>query len=410
MTALVGAIVNSGLLVAASTATLTTGSTTAGNALVVWGFHETITTPYTSITVTDDAGNTWVSGTYFGNSGRGDAAAFCKTNKSSGVRTITVTFNGGTGGVDGKYVGGEFSGGLALFDQAGNTSGFTASPVTATATGADTGIDNLVLAAISCGDGAVADGISDPPTGGAAWTSAAVNQNDNVNAAGELAYRINVGSATNAATWTFTATPLIGGAVAAVWSIKTLSGSVFSPPRIRPATPGSPWWFSWMTRPRLLGGAVSSLNTYVLPAVAGTYTYTGFAATLEKGSVLSAVKGAYIYTGFAATLEKGSVLSAVRGVYTYTGFAATLEKGSVLSAVKGAYVYTGFAAGLLYGRNVGAVSGVYNQTGNAATFPRAYVISAVRGLYSYTGFAATLIYSGAAAPPPGGHTRRRRGR
>ena len=221
MTALVGSIVNSGLLAAASTATITTGSTTAGNTLVVWGWHEGITTAYTSITVTD-GGNTWTNSPSQNTDNlRSQMSACAFALASGGARTITITFNGGTGGADGEYFAGEFSGGLSAFDQNGSTKAFTASPVTSTAGGADSGTDNLVVAAIGCGSGAANEAFSNPCTGGAAWTSAGINNNDASSSAGQASYRINAISTTDAATWSFAAGALVGGASASVWSIKT---------------------------------------------------------------------------------------------------------------------------------------------------------------------------------------------
>jgi hypothetical protein len=219
MTALVGSIFNSGLLPATgATATLTSGSTTTGNAIVVWGWIEGVTTGYTAMTISD-SGNTWSIGTARNNANRSCFVGVAFGITSGGVRTITCTFTGGSGNVAGEMFGGEFSGGLIAFDQSGSSLGFSVSPAVATAGGADTGTDNLVLAAFSSGTGG-ASGISSPCTGGAAWSVGGVNQDDSANAAGQTSYRINTASVTDAPSWTFS-TPLVNGAAAAVWSINT---------------------------------------------------------------------------------------------------------------------------------------------------------------------------------------------
>ena len=52
------------------------------------------------------------------------------------------------------------------------------------------------------------------------------------------------------------------------------------------------------TLPAAAGGAVN----YTLTCSAGSYTYTGQAATLNRGIKLTCSAGAYVYTGKAATL------------------------------------------------------------------------------------------------------------
>jgi hypothetical protein len=225
MTALVGSIVNSGLLTGTgNTATITTGSTTAGNSIPVWGWHEGGTTAYTSITVTD-GGNTWTNSSNQRTSTNRSAMAACAFSiASGGVRTITITFNGGTGNVFGEYFAGEFSGGLSAFDQAGGSTGFGAAPVTATNGGANAGTDDLAIAALSVGDGGT-ETYTDPPTGGATWTTAGTNLNDSTNAGGMAVYRIDTSAVTDAVTWSAGwGAPSTGSAVA-LWSIKTTAVS-----------------------------------------------------------------------------------------------------------------------------------------------------------------------------------------
>lgn len=226
-TAIVGTIQSSGLFSAASSATISLSGVTAGNAIVVWGWHEGGGTAYTSITVT--GGGTYTAGTPVTNGNRSVCAA-ATFSATGGATTVTVTFNGGTGGAYGEYFACEVSGGLTAFDQFGSSTGFTASPATATASAPDSGTDDFTVAAFSAGGGGAANAISSPCTGGATWTAAGVSNNDSSNASGQASCRVNASAVTDAATWTFATTPLVSGAAAGVWSLKTGS----PPPAVSP--------------------------------------------------------------------------------------------------------------------------------------------------------------------------------
>ena len=86
------------------------------------------------------------------------------------------------------------------------------------------------------------------------------------------------------------------------------------------------------TLPAAAGGAVN----YTLTCSAGSYTYTGQAATLNRGIALQCSAGAYSYTGQAATLNRGIKLTCSAGAYVYTGKAATLTyvSGSAVGRLK----------------------------------------------------------------------------
>lgn len=217
MTALVGAIFLSGALTGIGTGSLTSGSTTVGNALVVWGYIQSGTagSGYTGFSLAD-GGNVWTTRTVFRNAGR---SVFCASAPitAGGARSVVVTGSGGVGGMFGRIVGGEFSGGTATADQIGSITAIAGFPATVTAGGVDTSTTDLVLTGIAVGNAGAASNISDPPTTG--FTSAAVNQNDSTDSAGELAYRINSTAVTDAAQWVNGSFGTDGSA-AGIWSFQ----------------------------------------------------------------------------------------------------------------------------------------------------------------------------------------------
>lgn len=114
-----------------------------------------------------------------------------------------------------------------------------------------------------------------------------------------------------------------------------------------------------------------------LTAAAGTYSYTGYAATLDiipTEITLVADAGTYGYTGYDATLDISVVeitLTADSGIYSYTGYAATLDiiAGILLVADTGTYSHTGYDATLditFSGILLVADTGAYALTGSDA--------------------------------------------
>ena len=78
-------------------------------------------------------------------------------------------------------------------------------------------------------------------------------------------------------------------------------------------------------------GAAGPVNK-TLPAVAGSHTLSGQAASLEKSRFITAVASSYVLTGTDATLTKGIApvaynLPAVAGSYALTGQVASLYRG-----------------------------------------------------------------------------------
>ena len=168
------------------------------------------------------------------------------------------------------------------------------------------------------------------------------------------------------------------------------------------------------------GTANELLKGSVLPAVSGSYTYTGTAASLIAGAQLAADSGTYAYTGTAAVLVADRLLTADSGAYTYTGTAATLTftpagvftltadsgsysytgtaaqllLGSVIQTDAGTYVYTGTSADLRVGFTLAANSGTYSYTGTNVTLSQTRILTAISGAYSYTGSNVVLNFSG----------------
>ena len=69
----------------------------------------------------------------------------------------------------------------------------------------------------------------------------------------------------------------------------------------------------------LLLKSSSGTTNYSLSCSAGSYTYTGKAATLNAARSMPGAAGSYVYTGKAATFAVALSLPAVTGSYVYTG-------------------------------------------------------------------------------------------
>jgi hypothetical protein len=165
----------------------------------------------------------------------------------------------------------------------------------------------------------------------------------------------------------------------------------------------------------------SHASTYTLPAVAGTYVWS-IASNITFAYGLNAASGSYALTGRAATLSTSHfsgayTLPAVRGVYIVNGadsvndIALRVSSGSyaltgraaalstthgasyTLPAVKGTYALTGRAVTLVRNRTVVAVKGTYTLTGRVAGLAAGRRLTAASGTYSLTGRAASLSTS-----------------
>ena len=100
--------------------------------------------------------------------------------------------------------------------------------------------------------------------------------------------------------------------------------------------------------------------------------------------------GSYTYTGVAATFVAARGITADAGSYTYTGVANTLNIGRVLTANTGSYSYTGINNSTSFARSIAADAGSYNYTGQDATFLLGKGLIAEVGSYIYSGIAAVL--------------------
>lgn len=166
-------------------------------------------------------------------------------------------------------------------------------------------------------------------------------------------------------------------------------GVIFAPPR----------------RLRRLSVRSVSAAAFTLSADPGSYSLTGFAASLLSDRLLTAAPGAYTLTGANAGALAGRLLSGNPGSYALTGFDASLLAARLLTAEPGAYVLTGSAASLLADRLLTAAPGSYSLTGAAAellfTSAGNFVLVADPGAYAITGAAAGLLADRMLSANPG---------
>lgn len=207
----------------AASDTITISASQAGESLIVAIALEAGGTAYTYGVTDNGAGgsNTYVGRTAQTAGARSSQIFDCVAPTKTGITIITVTGTGGTGNLFGD-VGAARVSGLSAFDQQGGAANASATSVTATCTAPDTTTADFTIACASMGAGTTNPvGISDPPTGGAAWTSGVVNQNDSTNSGSEIAYRVNAISTTDSAAWTISTAA--GPVAAAIASYKAAS-------------------------------------------------------------------------------------------------------------------------------------------------------------------------------------------
>lgn len=218
--------------VGAASVPFTVTSTTAHDSGVVMLCVEAGTSAYTGMTVTDNAAggsSVWTTTVEVSNGNTVVMTALCADLKA-GITSITATPTGGSGGVYGV---GEavILPGAQSRDKAGSVTFLSSSsPQTATASGADTGATDFVIAGVVCTAAGVIS-LSDPATGGATWTSGVVNQNGSTSTPGEISWRVNAASTTNAATWAGTNTGAGTGSCAAVVSFQPAAAAADQPPQ-----------------------------------------------------------------------------------------------------------------------------------------------------------------------------------
>jgi hypothetical protein len=153
----------------------------------------------------------------------------------------------------------------------------------------------------------------------------------------------------------------------------------------------------------------TTVNAYVLAALAGGLLITGSPATLRAGRSLSASPGGVKITGVSSSLKVGRKVNASIGQIKITGSAASLRTGRELSGGVGQEKITGSAASLRAGREVQAGVGSVRVNGFAADLVFASAANAELvaepGAVSLAGVSAGLTYTPIPPPPePIGHS------
>lgn len=96
-------------------------------------------------------------------------------------------------------------------------------------------------------------------------------------------------------------------------------------------------------------------------------------------------------------------LSGAAGSYSYTGQAATFIVGRKTAGANGSYAYTGQGATFVVGRKLAGTNGSYALTGQSATFILGRKLPGAAGAYSYVGQAAALMRTARSTVDPGGY-------
>jgi hypothetical protein len=200
MATVVQTVANNGLA-GVSAKTFTLSATQSGNSIIITMAIEGGATKYTGATIADDKSNTYLSTDIFTSTAAFHTAAiFYCLAPTSGVTSVTVTPTGGSGGVFGVIAVQEVSGLTGLDKHAGgNAPGL--SPMTLNNSATNTGAADFVTTAIAIGNSAANIGLSNPPTG---YTISAISQNDQTDAGGGCAYRINSSAVQDSVTWAAT--------------------------------------------------------------------------------------------------------------------------------------------------------------------------------------------------------------
>jgi len=177
----------------------------------------------------DNQGNTYVTDKKQNGTTGAQAAAIGSAKVNTSAGTFTMTFASGSGAKYWKVSAVEFSGLAAAshFDQSGGTSvGTSQTSLTATAGGANSQANMLVIGCMAISSNDSAANISNPPSG---YTALYVEQNANAVVGHQSSYKIVSAGETSAVTWTFDSTTGEGAAGAiATYKDATAGGSVGS--------------------------------------------------------------------------------------------------------------------------------------------------------------------------------------
>lgn len=135
---------------------------------------------------------------------------------------------------------------------------------------------------------------------------------------------------------------------------------------------------------------------YFLTADAASFTITGQAAGLLKGSNLVSDAGSYLITGESAGLKLGKNLLAGQGVFQIDGQSVILGRSSVAGHDTGEFHINGVSATLNLNRNLQVGAGSYSISGQDVNFSIGatgqYSIEAEVGLFYISGKDANLNY------------------
>lgn len=193
-------------------------------------------------------------------------------------------------------------------------------------------------------------------------------------------------------------------AEAAMWNVRltaaeaAMLGQGYSPLFVRPQ---NLVFYLPMIRDNdndLVGGlSLTAFNTpsiAVHPSVIYPWNNYNNSFTPAAGDItITADPGTFTWTGFDASLEKGSKVSAESGTYTLTGQDVSLLKDSVIPIDAGSFIQTGFDAALSKGRTITADAGSFVLTGQDVILLKDALVSAESGAFVLTGFDATLTPS-----------------
>jgi hypothetical protein len=116
----------------------------------------------------------------------------------------------------------------------------------------------------------------------------------------------------------------------------------------------------------MAGISFAPIENIILTAAAGSYAFTGTAATLRVARILTAAPATYAFTGTAPSLERGYEIAADAASYLFMGTAATFRATRILTAEAVSYVFTGTAASLERGYKIAADAVSYLFTGSSA--------------------------------------------
>jgi len=132
-------------------------------------------------------------------------------------------------------------------------------------------------------------------------------------------------------------------------------------------------------------GKYEAAGGFTLTADSGTFTQTGTAADLLKGSLVGADSGTYSQTGTDASLLFNRKITADGGTYTQTGSDISFLYDRVIDIETGEYLLTGSDVNFGGARTISADSGTYTQTGFDATLRENSLIDIENGTFSLTG-------------------------